>query len=230
MHEPPEPPTGRTNRRLVGILAAVVLVGVFAGLLVWRLGGRTDTAQPNHPPAGVQPLAGHQFCSGSILIYTNTDADMRRIAQALGADPRAAGVFTRTKQESYTVYQRDFADQPSLLTLARPAPCRPRYRYYRRRTSTRCDSPTSCAPSSPPRRRSTGCHGWRSARRAANGRRPPRPGDQPLSAIEATSASRTACGPDRSATRLTPVTTQSARTSVPARSAGIRPLASTTSA
>jgi hypothetical protein len=121
MSEPQEPPTGRTNRRLIGILAAVVLVGVFAGLLVWRLAGRTDTAQPNHPPAGVQPLAGHQFCGGSILIYTNTDADMQRIAQALGADPRAAGVFTRTKQESYTVYQRDFADQPSLLTLARPA-------------------------------------------------------------------------------------------------------------
>jgi hypothetical protein len=65
-------------------------------------------------------LAGHRFCSGSIRIYTNTDADMQRIAQTLGGDPRAAGVFTRTKEESYTEYQRVFADQPSLLNIARP--------------------------------------------------------------------------------------------------------------
>lgn len=116
-----ESPTGRANRRLAGILAAVVLVGAFAGLLVWRLGGHTDTAQPNHPPAGVQPMAGHQFCSGSVVIYTNTDADMQRIAQTLGGDQRAAGVYTRTKLESFAQYQRDFADQPALLTIARPA-------------------------------------------------------------------------------------------------------------
>jgi hypothetical protein len=131
MHEPPQLPTGRTNRRVLVILAAVVLVGAVAGLLVWRLGGRTDTARPatarpttttttTHPPAGVQPLAGHHFCVGSIRIYTNTDADMLRIAQTLGGDARAAGVFTRTKQEAYEEYQRVFADQPGLLTIARP--------------------------------------------------------------------------------------------------------------
>jgi hypothetical protein len=128
MHEPTEAPTGR----VLVILAVVILVGAVAGLLVWRLGGRTDTAPlstttsrpvtttTNRPPAGVQPLAGHRFCGGSIRIYTNTDADMLRIARTLGEDSRSAGVFTRTKQESYAEYQRVFADQPSMLTAVRP--------------------------------------------------------------------------------------------------------------
>jgi hypothetical protein len=133
MHAPPQPPGGRTNRRVLVILAAVVLVGTFAGLLVWRLGGHTNTATPattkpttasptmtSRPPGGVQPLAGRQFCGGGVRIYANADADMLRIAHALGGDSRAAGVFTQTKEEALAAYQRIFANQPSLLTLVRP--------------------------------------------------------------------------------------------------------------
>jgi hypothetical protein len=126
MHEPAQPPDGRTNLRVLVILAAVVLVGAVAAVLVWRLGSRTAApATANHPaaislPAGVQPLAGRAFCGGSIHIYTDTDTGMFRIAQALGTDPRTAGVFTVTKQESYTRFKQDFADQPSLLNIARP--------------------------------------------------------------------------------------------------------------
>src|SRR6266567_235754 len=53
---------------------------------------------------------------------------------------------------------------------------------------------------------------------------------QPFSVIVATSARFTARGLDRSAIRLTAVTTHSVRRSAPARWAGIRPLARTTSA
>lgn len=133
MHAPPQPSAGRTNRRVLVILAAVVLVGVVAGLLGWRLSGHTNTATPittgpatasptmaSRPPGGVQPLAGRQFCGGSVRIYTAADADMLRIAHALGGDSRVAGVFTQTKEEAFAAYQRIFASQPSLLTVARP--------------------------------------------------------------------------------------------------------------
>ncbi|HYS38231.1 MAG TPA: hypothetical protein VEO01_21645 [Pseudonocardiaceae bacterium] len=128
MYEPAQSPDGRTNHRVLVILAVVVLVGALVAVLVWRLGGRTDTAAPtnspatttNRSPAGVQPLAGRTFCSGSIRIYTDTDTGMLRIAQTLGTDSRTAGVFTVTKQESFTQFKREFADQPSLLNIARP--------------------------------------------------------------------------------------------------------------
>jgi hypothetical protein len=105
------------NRRVLLILTAAVLLAALAGLLGWRLSARPDTAAP--ATIGVQSLAGHQFCGGSIRIYT--DADMLRIAHTLAVDSRSVGVFTRTKQESYVQFQRDFAGQPGLLTLARPA-------------------------------------------------------------------------------------------------------------
>ncbi|GAB3576436.1 hypothetical protein GCM10027445_40550 [Amycolatopsis endophytica] len=106
-----------SGRRVVlplALLAVVLAAIAVAAVLLWP-----GDEKPVLGPAPVIPRTGHQVCADNIMINTDTDAEMSRIANAVRADPRARKVYTETRDEAFARFKDLFKDQPDLLAHAR---------------------------------------------------------------------------------------------------------------
>lgn len=104
----------RNRVRILLVAGIVVLIGAGVGVWLGLRGGRDQHIGPI-------PLAGRDLCADQVRINTDTDAQMMRIARLLVHDRRVKVVYTETKLQALHHFQREYADQPGLVAVARLA-------------------------------------------------------------------------------------------------------------
>jgi cell division protein FtsX len=107
-------------RKLLVLVVAVVAVVVALGAVVTVLlvAGDDGTASP--PAVTDSPVTTTRFCKNEVVVFADTDEEMRRIARTLRGDERIRRLDTMTKQDAFERYKVVFKDNPELLEAGRP--------------------------------------------------------------------------------------------------------------
>ncbi|TDV54125.1 permease-like cell division protein FtsX [Actinophytocola oryzae] len=107
--------------RRVGLVlwAAVgVVVAAFAAVTVLAVVTYDGPGTASRPLVPEVPRSS--VCLNKVILYFETDDEMRDAAARLRTHPQVESLIMETKAEAYERFKKIFADQPELVELARP--------------------------------------------------------------------------------------------------------------